>query len=64
MEGGSFHSQHTYKIASSGPIVQNTLGKGGEGGGVHLIRPNNEFFEEKIRPLQTAINGLKHEKNQ
>ena len=62
MEGGSFHSQHTYKIASSGPIVQNTLGKGGKG--VPLIRPNNEFFEEKIRPLQTAINGLKHEKNQ
>ena len=37
---------------------------GGGGRGIPPIHPNNEFVVEKVRPLQTVINGLKHEKNQ
>ena len=36
----------------------------GRGGGEPAIHLNNEFFPNKIRALQTVLNGLKHEKNQ
>ena len=34
----------------------------GRGGGEPAIHLNNEFFPNKIRALQTVLNGLKHEK--
>ena len=31
-------------------------------GGGTPIRLNNEFFQQKVRAIQTVLNGLKHEK--